>query len=415
MKISGLENNPQNNSSGNIYDVDIQWDSTGYVNTISHNNITDYSSHTDIPNMDSDLWVGWDGSSNGFQTFPSGSWVGSPDNLMSGQNMMLTPYPVYDADAEDTTEVILSSEKLMTSFSFDSFDPKALATINNTDHSVNITVPNGTDVTNLTPTILFSDKSSINNLEIKDFTNPVEYTITAEDGSIEKYTVTVVVSTEIIIKKSSEKLITAFRFNALSPNVIAKTIDNENKTISIEVPYGINVASLSPSVSISDKATVKPYSDTLQNFTNPVAYTVTAEDGSTATYTVTVTVSEPPAVDTIPPYIVNYTLDGAHGGISTNPIRSNLRIVISASENVNWLSVKIENVNDPTIYRMFQSDSTSCKDGTNTCSKVWDGTLSSGGLLKNGDYRIRVHTQDIALNDFEGYLPMTMSVIEQQY
>ncbi|MDI9357307.1 MAG: DUF3500 domain-containing protein, partial [Chitinophagaceae bacterium] len=44
-----------------------------------------------------------------------------------------------------------------------------------------------------------------------------------------------------------------------------------------------------PVIVISDKATINPASQTTQNFTNPVSYTVTAEDNSTALYTSTIT------------------------------------------------------------------------------------------------------------------------------
>ena len=34
---------------------------------------------------------------------------------------------------------------------------------------------------------------------------------------------------------------------------------------------------------------------------------------------------------------------------------------------------------DPSIYKMFMSGA-GCVDETNTCTKVWDGTLSKGGV-----------------------------------
>ena len=55
----------------------MQWDSTGYTYTISHAGVTDATGHTDIANVDENMWVGWDGSYNNFQTFPSGDWYDS--------------------------------------------------------------------------------------------------------------------------------------------------------------------------------------------------------------------------------------------------------------------------------------------------------------------------------------------------
>jgi hypothetical protein len=66
-------------------------------------------------------------------------------------------------------------------------------------------------------------------------------------------------------------------------------IDEMNRTISISVPYGTNLGSLAPTITVSPAATVSPPSGAAQSFISPVTYTVTAENGDTAEYTVTVT------------------------------------------------------------------------------------------------------------------------------
>jgi hypothetical protein len=91
--------------------------------------------------------------------------------------------------------------------------------------------------------------------------------------------------------KSTGKTITSFKFSGLSPAVTA-TIAEAAKTIAATVPAGTNVTALVPTLEISEDASVSPTSGTAQNFTTPVTYTVTAEDGSKQTYTVTVTVEE---------------------------------------------------------------------------------------------------------------------------
>ena len=69
------------------------------------------------------------------------------------------------------------------------------------------------------------------------------------------------------------------------------TIDAMNFTIAIEVENGTSLISLSPTITLSDGATVSPNNLEAQDFTNPVTYTVTAEDG-TSTQEWVVTVSE---------------------------------------------------------------------------------------------------------------------------
>ena len=86
-------------------------------------------------------------------------------------------------------------------------------------------------------------------------------------------------------KESSDKQIIAFGFTSPS----AEGVVNEMaKTITVEVPVGTDVTKLAPAITISEEATVSPASGEVMNFTNPVTYTVTAEDGSTASYKVTV-------------------------------------------------------------------------------------------------------------------------------
>ncbi len=100
---------------------------------------------------------------------------------------------------------------------------------------------------------------------------------------------------------SSAKAITSFMVDG-----IAATIDEGAKTISAEVPNGTDLTSLSPTIVISDKATISPASGASQDFSNPVTYTVTAEDGTSVGYTVTITM-EPCAS---PDNIYAFTYDG---------------------------------------------------------------------------------------------------------
>ncbi|MFK7813673.1 MAG: lamin tail domain-containing protein, partial [Maribacter sp.] len=61
----------------------------------------------------------------------------------------------------------------------------------------------------------------------------------------------------------------------------SSVVDAVAHTVSIEVPTGTDVTAISPVISLSSGATVNPLSGSSQDFTNPVTYTVTAEDGTT--------------------------------------------------------------------------------------------------------------------------------------
>ena len=87
----------------------------------------------------------------------------------------------------------------------------------------------------------------------------------------------------------SDKQITAFGFS-LPP--AAGVINEIEKTITVDLPLGTDISSLAPIINVSQKATVSPASEVPQNFTEPMIYTVTAEDGSTAKYTVIINTKE---------------------------------------------------------------------------------------------------------------------------
>ena len=84
--------------------------------------------------------------------------------------------------------------------------------------------------------------------------------------------------------KSKEKSITSFHF-ILNHDVAGK-IDGTNFTITLNVDYGTDIKNLTPTIAVSAGAKVLPASGVSQDFTNPVTYTVIAEDGSIQNYVV---------------------------------------------------------------------------------------------------------------------------------
>ncbi len=349
LSISTLEGNPQNSMNGKTYEVAIQWDSSGYSYKISHDSIIDAEGHTDVANMNNNLWVGWDGSFNNFTIFPFGTWQGvpysSPMERTGGSDMVLKPYPVYDPQAvqipdptptpepepEPEPTPVLSSEKSIISFSFENLNPVINGVIGD-DYNISLTVPYGTDVSNMIPVILTSEKSSILpiSMEPQNFTDSISYIVKAENGTTLSYFVTVIISPE-------------------------------------------------------PEPEPEP---------NP----------------------DPIVPDNTVPTIISYFLNGNQSSISINPLINNLEIVLNSNKNVNWMTIKIEKESDSRIYKMFQSGG-GCLDGTNICTKVWDGTLSSGELLQSGNYdgsyKIKAHIKDIENREYEEYLESSIIVNTQ--
>lgn len=110
--------------------------------------------------------------------------------------------------------------------------------------------------------------------------NTLTITVTDQDDETNttEYTVTV-------HRNSNACAITAFVIGEAEG-----VIDESEHTIAVEVPNGTGLTALSPVVTVSTGASVSPVSGTEGDFTDPVTYTVTAEDGTTTqAYTVTVT------------------------------------------------------------------------------------------------------------------------------
>ncbi len=179
-----------------------------------------------------------------------------------------------------------SSLKAITSYAL----ANVTGTINETSKTIAVTVPYGTSVTALVATFDTTGASvsvggTVQNsgVSANNFSNPVIYTVTALDGSTANYTVTLTVA------PSSAKAITTYSLSGW-----AGSINEATKSISVSMPSGIGVTALvatfaTTGTSVSAVGTVQVSGTTANDFTNPVTYTVTAADGSTVNYTVTVT------------------------------------------------------------------------------------------------------------------------------
>jgi hypothetical protein len=105
-------------------------------------------------------------------------------------------------------------------------------------------------------------------------------------------------------------------------------INNNEHSVSLTMPYGTNLASLTPDIDISPGANISPASQTTQDFTNPFTYTITAEDGiAQQAWTVTISVKDE---------IINIdnTLRNSISKIYPNPIDNLLNIETLAGSTI---------------------------------------------------------------------------------
>lgn len=167
-----------------------------------------------------------------------------------------------------------SSENYITSYKLG--DAEGVINGNN----IAITIPYAMDLAAVEPEITISEFAALTAPDtLKEGENT--YTVTSEDGTERIYTVTI---TRTPVATGNQIL--SFNYGAA-----AGVIDQVNGTISLELPAGSGTT-FAPTIRLSDFATVAPASGETQDFSKPVTYKVTAQNGSTNIYTVTVTVSK---------------------------------------------------------------------------------------------------------------------------
>ncbi len=183
-----------------------------------------------------------------------------------------------------------------------------------TGTNIAVEVPYGTDVNSLVATYITTGASvavgstiQTNGSTTNNFTSPVIYTVTAANGLTKEYTVNVTVAT------MSSKAITAYSLNGT-----AGVITGNN--ITVEMPFGSTLSSLvatftTDGENVDVNGTTQNSGTTVNDFSSPVVYTVTAADGSTQDYTVTVTVAANSAKA-----ITEFSLDGTAGVITGTDI-----------------------------------------------------------------------------------------------
>ncbi|MDD2915209.1 MAG: ice-binding family protein [Gallionella sp.] len=184
-------------------------------------------------------------------------------------------------------------------------------TIDETAKTIAVTMPNGINVTALIATFTTTGTGVTIGAAVQtsgatpnDFTNPVAYIVTAADGTTATYTVTVAVAP-----------ITAKAITAYSLAGVTGTINETAKTIAVNLPSGTNITALvatfsTTGINVTVGASVQTSGTTVNDFSSPVAYTVTAVDGSTATYNVAVVVASLSAKA-----VTAYSLAGVTGTI----------------------------------------------------------------------------------------------------
>ncbi|MEO2126800.1 MAG: hypothetical protein ABGW91_01455 [Christiangramia sp.] len=178
---------------------------------------------------------------------------------------------------DDSSEpLILSSEKKILSFQLPIDGAYVEGSINQEDNIISFNTT-GQELNGLKPKITYSEKARISPSEsaAQNFSTEIAYTVYAEDGSTAVYRVNVNNR-----QLSTEKQILSFVVKLEDEDVEA-VINEDEKEIYIDV--GSHTNDFETAITISEKATIERIGDSF-DYTKPIEYKVTAEDGSYAIY-----------------------------------------------------------------------------------------------------------------------------------
>ncbi|WP_271783833.1 BspA family leucine-rich repeat surface protein [Aquimarina algiphila] len=215
--------------------------------------------------------------------------------------------------SNDDDGQILSDLNEITSFSIN----ETQGTIDN--KIITLELDTGTDITALTPVIEHTGASiAPANGAIQDFTNPVVYTVVAENGDTQEFVVIVTITEP---EPSDLNEITSFSINEQQGTI-------DNNTIILKLDTGTDITALTPIIEHTG-LTIVPALGSAQDFTNPVVYTVVAENGNTQEFMVTVNVlgtvsgiefittwsAGEITIPTNPEFTYNYNVDWDNDGV----------------------------------------------------------------------------------------------------
>jgi len=197
-----------------------------------------------------------------------------------------------------------------------------------------------------------------------DFSTPVVYTVFAEDGSSQDYTV-------VVTTLSSAKKLTAFSINGINGTI-------SGNSVTLSLLNGTDRSSLIASFTASANATVsvggavQQSGVTVNNFNSKLTYTVTAQDGSTNDYYITV-LNDSTALSKAP--LTGITATATSVTFTwTDPIDPDFDHLV-----ISWRKSNIGSYGDEPIL------------GSNTVS-AGVKTLTVGGLSALTDYEMYVFT-----------------------
>ncbi|MCQ4863047.1 alpha-N-acetylglucosaminidase C-terminal domain-containing protein [Pseudoflavonifractor phocaeensis] len=179
----------------------------------------------------------------------------------------------------------------------------------------------------------------------------------------------------------SEKAVVSFTIPGQAGESV---IDEAAHTVTVTMPAGTDLTALTPEITVSAGASVSPASGVEQDFTNGAAYTVTAEDGTSQTYTVSVVLESAPTVP-----VTGVTLDMTSITLYSNRAGS---VKLTAD-------VAPENADNRAVTWSSSDEAVARVDADGTVTAVADGTAvitvttEDGGLTAACTVTVETYTE----------------------
>lgn len=154
--------------------------------------------------------------------------------------------------------------------------------IDSSAHTVTFSVPYGTNLTALTPTVTISPDATVSPLSqaAVDFSGQqhmVAYNVTAQNGELVQWRV------YCTVLPNTQNGITGFTVNG---QLATSQIDAVNHTVEFQMPYDTDVSALRPVITLNAQASSQPASGQAVDFRQPIQYTVTAGNGAGQVWTI---------------------------------------------------------------------------------------------------------------------------------
>ncbi len=182
---------------------------------------------------------------------------------------------------ESEPEVVLSNESNITSISVILNDVQYNAKIDFLNKTILLTLPSGTNLSEIIPAITISDFATISPdpSSVKNYEEGVLFTITAEDGTTQEYEVT-------IIAPSNENSIISITLDDELMEPITGYIDEESKSILFEVPNTLDLSAVKINITIPENAVTSLETESIVDLSSTIALNITAENGDVSEYSV---------------------------------------------------------------------------------------------------------------------------------